>query len=105
MCRSGGRTTTIVRRRCCVHRDEIFVAVDVRIVLNREATDSEVQCSKPALASISRCSAALEKILSQRHVLGRRQFLIKWKGFDKPTWEDEECIQDPNLIADLERRK
>ena len=33
------------------------------------------------------------------------EFLVKWKGYDKPTWEPEENLTNvPDLLLEFERR-
>ena len=33
------------------------------------------------------------------------EFLVKWKGYDKPTWEPEENLTNvPGLLLEFERR-
>ena len=33
------------------------------------------------------------------------EFLVKWKGYDKPTWEPEENLMNvPDLLLEFERR-
>ena len=36
----------------------------------------------------------VEEILSERQHRGRRQFLVKWIGYDEPTWEPEANVLD-----------
>ena len=36
----------------------------------------------------------VEEILSERKFRGRQQFLVKWIGYDVPTWEPEVNVLD-----------
>ena len=53
---------------------------------------------------------AAEKTLSEKHIMGERQFLIQWAGTDengekwKPTWEPEgNCTEE--LVEEWEEIK
>ncbi|XP_034190669.1 uncharacterized protein LOC117608970 [Osmia lignaria lignaria] len=45
----------------------------------------------------------VEKIVGQRTIKGRRQFLIRWKGYgeDSDTWEQEEDLNCSQLIEEF----
>ncbi|KAK0173017.1 hypothetical protein PV328_006272 [Microctonus aethiopoides] len=45
----------------------------------------------------------VERIVSHRYIKGRRQFLIRWKGYDEDadTWEDESELNCSKLIDDF----
>lgn len=45
----------------------------------------------------------MEKIIAQRTIKGRRQFLIRWKGFDEEsdTWEQEKDLSCPQVIEEF----
>lgn len=45
----------------------------------------------------------VEKIVSQRTIKGRRQFLVRWKGYaeDADTWEQEKDLNCPQLIEEF----
>lgn len=45
----------------------------------------------------------VEKIMGQRTIKGRRQFLIRWKGYgaDSDTWEQEENLNCSQLIEEF----
>ena len=42
----------------------------------------------------------VDKILDDREIAGRTQYLIKWKGYtdEESTWEDEDNINEESLI-------
>ncbi|XP_076622268.1 uncharacterized protein LOC143342362 [Colletes latitarsis] len=45
----------------------------------------------------------VEKIVGQRTIKGRRQFLVRWKGYneDSDTWEQEKDLNCPQLIEEF----
>ncbi|XP_008558947.1 chromo domain-containing protein cec-1 isoform X1 [Microplitis demolitor] len=45
----------------------------------------------------------VEKIISRRTIKGRRQFLVRWKGYDETsdTWENEKDLNCEQLIEDF----
>ncbi|XP_015429940.1 PREDICTED: chromobox protein homolog 1 [Dufourea novaeangliae] len=45
----------------------------------------------------------VQKIVGQRTIKGRRQFLVRWKGYDEDsdTWEQEKDLNCPELIEDF----
>lgn len=49
---------------------------------------------------------SFEKILDDRVINGRREYLIQWKsGFEPNTWEPAENIVDPDFINEYHRNK
>ena len=46
----------------------------------------------------------VEKLLDRRLGGGRREYLVRWRGWppEWDSWEDEENIHDPSLLQDLE---
>ncbi|XP_046750186.1 chromobox protein homolog 5-like [Diprion similis] len=40
------------------------------------------------------------KIVGQRTIKGRRQFLVRWKGYDEDSWEQEKNLNCPQLIEE-----
>eukprot|EP00966_Prymnesium_polylepis_P040903 949035-Prymnesium_polylepis.1 len=48
----------------------------------------------------------VERLLDQRLVKGKRQFLVRWVGWapEWDSWESEDNIHTPELIADLNAR-
>ncbi|RWS14534.1 chromobox-like protein 5 [Dinothrombium tinctorium] len=47
----------------------------------------------------------VEEIRGRRHVNGRDEFLIKWKGYDEESWEPASNIIDKTLIENYEQRE
>lgn len=45
----------------------------------------------------------MEKIVDQRTIKGRRQFLVRWKGYtaDSDTWEQEKELNCDRLIEEF----
>lgn len=45
----------------------------------------------------------VEKIVGQRTIKGRRQFLVRWKGYDEDsdTWEQEKDLNCSQLIEEF----
>jgi len=44
----------------------------------------------------------VEKVLDKKFKNGKAQYLLKWKGYDKPTWEIEENVNCPDLVKEYE---
>ena len=42
----------------------------------------------------------VEAILNQRKHHGRTQYLVKWTGYDNPTWESEENLQNAKELVE-----
>ena len=34
----------------------------------------------------------VDAVISQRKYRGKQQYLVKWKGYDDPTWEPEDFL-------------
>lgn len=45
----------------------------------------------------------VEKLVEQRTIKGRRQFLVRWKGYgeDSDTWENEKDLNCDKLIEEF----
>ena len=46
----------------------------------------------------------VEEIIESRKAGRSTQYLVKWKGYDEPTWEPQKNILDKNLIKDFQSR-
>lgn len=48
-------------------------------------------------------SVQVEKVVATRTIKGRRQFLVRWKGYaeDADTWEQEKDLNCPQLIEEF----
>jgi ribosomal protein S18 acetylase RimI-like enzyme len=43
----------------------------------------------------------VEKILKMRRRKGTKQYLLKWRGYTEPTWEDASNLNCPELVAEF----
>ena len=47
----------------------------------------------------------VDTIYAERKFYGRTQYLVKWKGYKRPTWEPEEYLKNsPDIIRDFKKR-
>ena len=50
----------------------------------------------------------VEKILEKRKILGKKEYLIKWKGYDdqaEDTWEPVENLECDDKIKEFEKKR
>jgi len=43
----------------------------------------------------------VEQILQQRKRKGRNQYLVKWSGYDEPTWESEDKLEHLDALKEF----
>ncbi|XP_046820030.1 chromo domain-containing protein cec-4-like [Vespa crabro] len=76
---------------------------------NKRRKKDEVKTDQKTSPTSSRGAAAgeeeyeVDKIVGHRTIKGRRQFLVRWKGYgeDSDTWEQEKDLNCPKLIEDF----
>lgn len=78
--------------------------------VNKKRKRDEIKTEKKAGPTSSNRGEAgsdheyeVEKIVGHRTIKGRRQFLVRWKGYgkDSDTWEQEKDLNCPKLIEDF----
>lgn len=72
-----------------------------------KAEESEKENSSGSDSNSDSETYEVEKILDHRvDSMGRRRFWLKWKGYDysENTWEKEEDLDCPELIAEYEQK-
>jgi hypothetical protein len=47
----------------------------------------------------------IEKILTERLYYRRKQYLVQWKGYEEPTWEPEENLENTMALDDFLKTK
>lgn len=47
----------------------------------------------------------VESIVAMRKRGKSTQYLVKWVGYEEPSWEDQDNVHSPRLIAEFKRRK
>ena len=71
---------------------------------DRSAAMEQLQCVEEDAAIPE---YEVEAILEHRgkKVNGSREFLVKWKGYEHPTWEPEDSLNNPQLVKEFMARK
>lgn len=69
------------------------------IVDARDVTINEADCISPVAQSDAAPEYVVERILLSRNGEGGEEFLVKWLGYDEPTWEPLDNVKDTESLT------
>ncbi len=69
------------------------------IIDARDVTINEADCISPVAQSDAAPEYVVERILLSRTGEGGEEFLVKWLGYDDPTWEPLDNVKDSEALT------